>query len=186
MIHDNLFYFNLPLIFHPIDLFKMEKLYGDTNGLIHLVSGIIALALGGLVIFLKKGTKLHRQVGYGYVVSMVILIATSFGIYRLFGKFGVFHYLSLVSTFSLVAGMYPMFKKVRTPQDYETHFKRMYWSVVGLFAAFASESFVRIPKFGGFWQVVAWTFVGIFVICFIVFLKKRAEWSRKFGKGRAV
>lgn len=162
----------------------MDKLVGDNFGLIHLISGIIALIFGGLVIIVRKGTVIHKRFGYIYVISMIILIITSFGIYRLFGKFGLFHYLSIVSTFSLVAGMIPMFKKIRTPKDYETHFKRMYWSVVGLFAAFAAESFVRIPKFGGFWTAVAWSFVLVFILCFVTFIKMRPIWSKKFGKGR--
>jgi uncharacterized membrane protein len=162
----------------------MDKLIGDNFGLVHLLSGRLALVFGGAVLILKKGTKFHKQVGYIYVFNMTILILSSFAIYRLFGKFGLFHYLSLVSTFSLVAGMIPMFKKVRTLKDYEIHFKRMYWSVVGLYAAFAAESFVRIPKFGSFWQAVAWSFVLIFIICFIAFLKMRPIWSQKFGKGR--
>ena len=164
----------------------MDKLIGDNFGLTHLISGVFALIFGGLVLLMKKGTKIHKRVGYFYVFSMTILILSSFGIYRLFGKFGLFHYLSLVSTFSLVAGMLPMLKKIRTAKDYETHFKRMYWSVVGLFAAFAAESFVRIPKFGGFWTAVAWSFVLIFIICFVTFIKKRPVWSKKFGKGRTL
>lgn len=162
----------------------MEKLVGDNVGLTHLISGIFALLLGGLVIVLKKGTLLHKRVGYAYVLSMIILIVSSFGIYRLFGKFGLFHFFSLVSTFSLLAGMIPMFKKNRTPKDIEIHFKRMYWSVVGLYAAFAAESFVRIPKFGGFWAAVAWSFVLVFIVCFITFIKMRPVWSARFGKGR--
>jgi uncharacterized membrane protein len=162
----------------------MDKLIGDYFGLTHLISGIFSLVFGGLVIIMKKGTKIHKRIGYIYVSSMAVLILSSFCIYRLFGKFGLFHYLSLISTFSLVAGMFPMFKKIRTAKDYETHFKRMYWSVVGLFAAFAAESFVRIPKFGGFWAAVAWSFVLVFIICFITFIKMRPIWSEKFGKGR--
>ncbi len=162
----------------------MDKLVGNNIGLTHLIAGIIAMIFGGLVIILKKGTQFHRKAGYVYAFSMVVLILSSFGIYRLFGKFGLFHFFSLVSTFTLVAGMFPMFKKVRTPQDYETHFKRMYWSVVGLYAAFAAESFVRIPKFGGFWSAVAWSFVLVFIVCFITFIKMRPIWSNKFGKGR--
>lgn len=162
----------------------MNTLTGDSIGLTHLISGIIAIILGGLVLILKKGTKIHRQIGYGYVFSMIILLASSFGIYRLFGKFGIFHVLSIVSTFSLVAGMLPMLKQNRTPSDLETHFKRMYWSVAGLYAAFAAESFVRIPKFGGFWSAVAWSFILAFVVCFVMFIKKRPEWSKKFGKGK--
>lgn len=162
----------------------MDKLVGDNYGLIHLIAGIFALIFGGLVIILKKGTLIHKRIGYMYVISMTILIISSFGIYRLFGKFGLFHYLSIVSTFSLTAGMLPMLKKTRTPKDYEIHFKRMYWSVVGLYAAFAAESFVRIPKFGGFWTAVAWSFVLVFIICFVTFIKMRPVWSKRFGKGR--
>ena len=162
----------------------MDRLIGDNFRLVHLISGVLSLIFGGLVIVMKKGTTIHKRVGYIYVLNMTVMIISSFGIYRLFGKFGVFHYLSLVSTFSLVAGMLPMFKQVRTPQDYETHFKRMYWSVVGLYAAFAAESFVRIPKFGGFWAAVAWSFVLVFIVCFITFIKMRPVWSKKFGKGR--
>jgi hypothetical protein len=162
----------------------MNTLVGDNIGLTHLVSGIFALIFGGGVLILKKGTTIHKRVGYAYVASMVILIISSFGVYRLFGKFGFFHALSLVATFSLVAGMLPMLKKIRTPKDLETHFIRMYWSVVGLYAAFAAESFVRIPKFGSFWAAVAWSFVGVFIVCFIAFIKMRPVWSLKFGKGR--
>jgi uncharacterized membrane protein len=164
----------------------MNTLVGDNIGLTHLISGLFALVFGGGVLILKKGTTIHKRVGYVYVASMVVLIISSFGVYRLFGKFGVFHALSLVSTFSLLAGMLPMLKKVRTPSDLETHFKRMYWSVVGLYAAFAAESFVRIPKFGSFWAAVAWSFVIVFIVCFITFIKMRPVWSKKFGKGRLV
>ena len=162
----------------------MNTLTGSLAGQIHLLSGIVALIFGGAVLMAKKGTKIHRKVGYLYVSSMAILIISSFFIYRLFGKFGLFHLLSLVSMFSLLAGMIPMFKKVRTPKDYETHFNRMYWSVGGLYAAFAAESFVRIPKFGGFWQAVAWSFVLAFVLCFVAFIKMQPVWSKKFGKGK--
>ncbi len=162
----------------------MENLISNNYGLAHLISGTIALVLGGLVIILKKGTQIHKQIGYCYVASMVVLILTSFGIYHLFGKFGPFHYLSFVSTFTLVAGMLPMFKTIKTGKDYETHFKRMYWSVAGLYAAFAAESFVRIPKFGTFWTAVAWSFVLIFVLCFVAFIIMRPIWSEKFGKMR--
>jgi uncharacterized membrane protein len=162
----------------------MNTLIGSNTGLIHLISGIVALIFGGAVLLMKKGTQIHRKVGYVYVFSMAILLISSFLIYRLFGRFGVFHVFSLISTVSLLLGMLPMFKKIRTPKDYETHFKRMYWSVAGLYAAFAAESFVRIPKFGGFWQAVAWSFVLAFVVCFVAFIKMRPVWSRKFGKGR--
>ena len=162
----------------------MNTLIGSTTGLIHLVAGVLALILGLAMLVMKKGTLVHRRVGYGYVLSMGVLIVSSFGIYRLFGRFGVFHALSLVSTFSLVAGMVPMFRKVRRPSHYETHFKRMYFSVVGLYAAFAAESFSRVSRFGNFWQAVAWGSVLVFVACFVIFIRMKPVWSAKFGRGR--
>jgi uncharacterized membrane protein len=162
----------------------MNTLYGDLFGLVHLIAGILAVILGGAVLVLQKGSALHKKIGYAYCASMVVLIVTSFMIYRLFNGFGVFHFFSIVAIFSLVMGMAPMFKKKRTPADYETHFTRMYFSVVGLYAAFAAESFVRIPKLGSFWQVVAWSFVLVLGLSMYAFFKKRPEWSRKFGKGR--
>ena len=157
----------------------MNTLIGSTTGLIHLVAGVLALILGLAMLVMKKGTLVHRRVGYGYVLSMGVLIVSSFGIYRLFGRFGVFHALSLVSTFSLVAGMVPMFRKVRRPSHYETHFKRMYFSVVGLYAAFAAESFSRVSRFGNFWQAVAWGSVLVFVACFVIFIRMKPVWSAK-------
>lgn len=161
----------------------MNNLVGDNIGLTHLVAGILAVVFGALVLMLRKGTKLHRQVGYLYVLSMIVLIVSSFGIYRLFGTFGLFHFFSLVATMSLTLGMVPMLKKRRTAKDYQTHFTRMYFSVVGLYAAFAAESFVRIPKLGSFWSIVAWSFVIVVVSSILIFIKKRKEWIAAFVKG---
>ncbi len=162
----------------------MNALIGSPTGLIHLIAGILALILGLAVLLMQKGTQAHRRVGYAYALSMAVLIISSFGIYRLFGRFGVFHVFSLVSTFSLVAGLLPMFRKIRKPSHYETHFKRMYFSVVGLYAAFAAESFSRVSRFGNFWQAVAWGCVLVFVTCFVVFIRMKPIWSARFGKGR--
>jgi hypothetical protein len=60
----------------------------------------------------------------------------------------------------------------------------MYWSVAGLYAAFAAESFIRVPKMGTFWQVVAWTFVLVTGLC-LCFLSKRKRIGRhNLGKIR--
>ncbi len=159
----------------------MNTLVGDNIGLTHLISGILAVIFGGLVLLLKKGTKTHRQIGYLYVTSMIVLIVSSFGIYRLFGKFGLFHFFSIVASTSLCLGIFPMLKKQRSAKDYKVHFTRMYFSVVGLYAAFAAESFVRIPKMGSFWVVVAWTFILVVVSSIVVFIKKQKEWTAKFA-----
>lgn len=79
----------------------MEYIVKDIYGWIHLIASMVALIAGSMVLLLKKGTPLHKQIGYVYVVSMGILIATAFMIYRLFGGWGIFRYMTLVSLLTL-------------------------------------------------------------------------------------
>lgn len=62
----------------------------DWIGLLHLAAAIIALICGTLVLYMNKGTAKHKKVGYVYTGSMLIVIITAFGIYRLFNGFGLF------------------------------------------------------------------------------------------------
>jgi len=113
-------------------------------GLIHLIVSLLALLTGTWVLFTKKGTSRHKKIGYVYVVSMVIVNATAFMIYNLWGKWGLFHWTALVSSITLLLGMLPMI--IKKPADYISyHFGFMYWSVVGLYGAFVAEVMVRIP-----------------------------------------
>jgi len=66
--------------------------------------------------------------------------------YRLFGTWGIFHWTALVSTLTLLGGLIPILTK-RPKNNYVTlHFSFMYWSVIGVYGAFVSETLVRIPK----------------------------------------
>jgi len=116
----------------------------DTTGWIHFASSILALITGTWIVLTQKATQLHKRVGYVYVVSMTLVIITSFMIYRLFDGFGIFHGFALLSTFALVGGMLPMLKKQRTNKDLEQHATVMGWSVVGLYCALISEICARI------------------------------------------
>lgn len=106
---------------------------------IHLAASFSSLISGTYVILNLKGTKIHKQVGYVYAVSMTIVIITAFMIYRLFGGFGIFHAFAILSAVALYGGMYPMFKKNRTTKDLKQHAEVMGWSVVGLYCATISE-----------------------------------------------
>jgi uncharacterized membrane protein len=113
-------------------------------GWLHLIASILALVFGTWVLITPKGTRAHRRVGYLYAVSMLLLIATAFLIYRLFGRFGVFHIAAIVSAVTLAGGMIPAV--LRKPKNWlGLHFSFMYWSVFGLYAAFVAEVAVRLP-----------------------------------------
>ncbi len=156
----------------------MDSLVYSNTGLIHLIFSVLAMVLGAIVIFGKKGTAFHKKVGYAYSVSMVGCIITAFMIYRLFDGWGMFHYMAVVSTISLVLGIAPAI--LRKPEGHwiGLHYGFMYWSVVGLYAAFISETCTRT-------QVVSMTTFSIilfvyFGICSFVFGRYVKKWKEQF------
>ncbi|MBU2903144.1 DUF2306 domain-containing protein [Maribacter dokdonensis] len=158
----------------------MENIVGDEIGLIHLISSCLALIFGTYILVAKKGTKLHIKIGYLYVISMGILICTAFMIYRLFNGWGIFHYTTLVSLISIVLGMVPIWTKKPKNNWKYLHFTFMYWSVIGLYAAFAAETLVRIPK-SPFYGMVGLATGGIMLIGGIIFGINKKKWERIFG-----
>jgi len=158
----------------------MENIVGDEIGLIHLISSCLALIFGTYILLAKKGTKLHIKIGYLYVISMGILICTAFMIYRLFNGWGIFHYTTLVSLISIVLGMVPIWTKKPKNNWKYLHFTFMYWSVIGLYAAFAAETLVRIPK-SPFYGMVGLATGGIMLIGGIIFGINKKKWERIFG-----
>jgi uncharacterized membrane protein len=99
-----------------------------------------------LVIFrITKATQLHRTLGYLYVASMLGLNVTALMIYRLFGRFGPFHVLALISLATVVAGLLPAYSKRPPGKWLRRHYEGMCWSYVGLLAATVAEIATRLP-----------------------------------------
>src|SRR5687768_9346503 len=73
-------------------------------GWTHTVAAVTALVAGAAVLLTTKGTRRHRQLGWTYVVSMLLLNVTALMIYRLFGRFGPFHVGAVFSLITVVAG----------------------------------------------------------------------------------
>ncbi|HEX6981280.1 MAG TPA: DUF2306 domain-containing protein [Balneolaceae bacterium] len=157
----------------------METLVYDTAGLVHFIASIIALITGSLVLGMKKGTWVHRKVGYIYASSMLVLLITAFMIYQLFGGFGIFHIAAVVSLVTLIGGMVPVI--LRKPEGWLTlHFSFMYWSVLGLYAAFVSEVLTRIPETPFFNMVGLATGIIMFFGGAYFYLQKH-KWEKQFG-----
>jgi FtsH-binding integral membrane protein len=158
----------------------MESLVGDTTGLIHLIASGLAILFGTLVLVSKKGTKQHIRIGYAYLGSMGIMLGSAFMIYRLFNGWGIFHYAALFSVGTLALGMIPVWRNKPVNSWKMQHFAFMYWSVIGLYAAFAAETLTRIPKVPFFGMVGAATGV-ITIIGWIIFARNKAKWAKVFG-----
>ncbi|MBX2912821.1 MAG: DUF2306 domain-containing protein [Cyclobacteriaceae bacterium] len=151
------------------------------TGLVHLLAALASLVIGTLVLLLAKGTRAHRMWGYLYFYSMLMVNASAFMLYGLFGSFGPFHVAALISFSTLVAGIVPAVRRKPAGKWPMYHFTFMYFSVIGLYAAFASEILTRIPESPFFTMVVAAS-TAITVGGTIIFQRLRPKWSRQFNK----
>jgi uncharacterized membrane protein len=155
----------------------MRQIVFSEIGLIHLIASILALIFGTLVLVLTKGTKLHKQIGYAYAASMLGVIVTAFMIYRLFGRFGIFHITAIISTISLLGGMIPVVLRKPVNGWLSLHYSFMFWSVIGLYAAFAAETLVRIPQ-TPFFGMVGFASFTVTIMGGIFFTVYKKSWSK--------
>lgn len=152
---------------------------GDIIGLIHLIASCFALVFGSLSLVLRKGTKQHKIIGYLYVISMALLIITAFMIYRLFHRWGIFHYATILSLIGIALGMVPIWTKKPVNKWQFMHFRFMYWSVIGLYSAFFAEVLTRIPK-SPFFGMVGIAITVVMLIGGVVFAKNKKRWQKIF------
>ncbi len=166
----------------------MKYFVNGPIGLTHLVFSIASLITGLQILVTKKGTKQHTRVGYIYSVSLIILNLTAFMIYNLYGKFGIFHWLAVMSCLVLFTGLYPVITK-KGKNYILTHFTFMYWSVIGLYSAFMAELFSRLPKIilteAGEPMTVFYKFAGfgiaiVMTIGIYFFVKYRPKWAKQY------
>jgi hypothetical protein len=111
---------------------------------------------------------------------MVVLNITAFSIYRLFGRFGPFHIAAIVSTATLLAGMIPPLFFRHKKSWVIMHFSFMYYSVIGLYAAFVSEVMVRASEVRFWWSVMGATLV-VMILGVYFFQRQSKIWARQFG-----
>lgn len=164
------------------------SIFHDTTGLIHLISSIIALITGSYTLWAIKGTSSHKKIGCIYIISMIIVNITALMIYRLFGRFAIFHWFAVISIVTFIFGMLPFYVS-KSKINIVNHFSFMYWSVIGLYAAFVSEIFTRLPKIidpeinrsnGVFFLMLN---VAIFIVIGIgvfYFIRNKKKWEQQF------
>lgn len=141
------------------------------------------MGLGTAVVASRKGTALHKRLGYSYVSAMLILNLTALGIYRLTGAFGPFHWAALVSLATILAGLVPAVLRRPAGRWVELHLRFMAWSYIGLLAAAVSEAAVRLPA-APFWPaVVAGSLVVVLVGGFLLESTRR-KLTRQFAPRR--
>lgn len=127
-------------------------LHSPASG-VHVAAALLALVAGTYIMATPKGTRRHRWVGRMYVGSMVVLLATAFRIYFLFGRFGIVHWGALGSVCTLLVGIGAIALRPVLRAWLRWHYLGMGASVLSLYAAFLVESTYRFFSPAYFWWV---------------------------------
>lgn len=157
----------------------MHDFVNTQLGWFHFITALISMLSGTYILFKPKGTKLHKQVGYLYVLSMVLVCGSALGVYNITGYFGVFHTLAIAGLLTLIIGLSPLLIK-RIHRKYRVlHLWFMYYSVLGLYAAFVSELSLRIPEKPSY-GIVGIATVIVFIVGSIFIFRKENIWRKHF------
>jgi uncharacterized membrane protein len=102
-------------------LFNREQIMTFTPSiLIHLFTVLGAIVIGGVMLSLRKGTRLHRLSGRIWVVLMLTTALVSFGI-KTSGHFSWIHLLSVLVLFSIGGGLLAIYRrKIKMHQQWMT------------------------------------------------------------------
>jgi len=156
----------------------------ESWALVHLSSALGALLFGGGVVLLRKGTPLHRRLGYAYVTFMVALNASALSLYSRTGSFGPFHFAALISGATLVAGLVPALRRKPDRSWLALHREFMSWSFVGLLAAAAAEAAFRIPG-APYWPSIAGSSGVVFLVGgSLIYRRSRRSLARASARQR--
>lgn len=159
----------------------MNNIIHDSLGAFHVIVAVLALISGTMVLLMKKGSKLHKQIGYFYAFNMLLVNLTAFGIYRLWGGFGLFHIAAIIGLLTLSAGMLPIMLRKPKRGYMGLHFSFMYWSVIGLYAAFVSETLTRIPE-TPFYSMLGISTFAVMIIASWAFRRNQKKWDQQFNR----
>lgn len=141
-------------------------------GTIHVLAAVAALVFGAAVLLTRKGGRLHRLLGYGYVGTMLTTNLTALTIFQLTGSVGPFHLAAVFSGATVVAGLIPVLTRRPRSRWLAFHYAFMAWSYVGLVAAAVSEAAVRLPN-APFWGAVLLGSLTVFVLGGIAIARAR-------------
>ncbi|PSR56447.1 hypothetical protein AHMF7605_24585 [Adhaeribacter arboris] len=166
----------------------MEWQIHNLFGWFHVITGIIAVAAATYILLTPKGTRSHRRMGWVYVVSIVILDVSAWGILEYnSGLPGPFHVGALINLFFVSLGIYPVIR--RRGNWLQKHYNYINGSVMGLFAAFFVEAVFR--SFTNGYVIIGLT-VGISLLVMLVSMllivrhrPKLYQLQRKYSKNKA-
>ena len=87
----------------------MSILFAEAHPIpLHAIAAMIAIILGGIQLYMKKGGTIHKLLGRAWVGLMLIVSVSSFFIHKInfWGAYSPIHLLSLWTIFTLGLAIY--------------------------------------------------------------------------------
>ncbi len=108
---------------------------------IHAISALAAVAIGAVVLWRPKGTRLHKALGRVWVALMLVAATSALFIneMRLIGPFGPIHIFTIITYWSMGQGLYAIVVK----KDVRRH--RLEMQSLYLFALLLAGAFTLLP-----------------------------------------
>ncbi len=155
----------------------MFQVYAGVVGYIHIIVSILSLIFGAWIILTKKGTSIHKKIGYAYAVCMLLVSITALMMYELTGSFTIFHLFAAWGLITVSIGVVVAILRKPAKNWLTYHYYFMYWSVVGVYAALGAELSVRLPS-APFWEMVGISSGLVSIVGTIIYAKKKGDWAK--------
>ena len=134
-------------------------------GWIHTVFSCIGILVGAEQVIRTRRDRLHRWLGYVYVVCMVVGDLAILTVFRFNGRFNVFHVGAIANLLCIFMALRPMLAMPRPPQWKLTHYMWICWSYVGLLAAALTEFIIRTQPLPGRGATILATILATSLVC---------------------
>lgn len=113
--------------------------------LLHVVAVLSALVCGLVVLVVRKGTILHRRLGWLYIASTLVMALSSFGIYELRDGPSLFHGISVAILVIVGSAVYQPLRRRRHSNWVFWHLVLMQISYVMLVVTGIAQFFDQLP-----------------------------------------
>jgi uncharacterized membrane protein len=155
----------------------MPVILHSATSVVHVLAVGLALLAGTAILVSPKGTPTHRRLGQLYVGSMAVSLLTAFGIYALFGRFGIVHWGAVASVASLLVGVGAVWCRRVVASWLRWHYLGMGASVTGLYAALVVESTYRFFPAAYFWESTLGPASAIFLAGGVLLYRHYPAWA---------
>lgn len=144
---------------------------------IHVAAALPALALGPIALYRQRRDRLHKTLGYIWVVAMGVVALSAFFIEAvvlpIVGPFGPIHLFSIWALFSLWRAMAAILR--RDVARHQAIMRALYWQALGLtgLLTLLPGRIMNEMLFGDAAMMGLWMLLGVLAVVAMVWTRRR-------------